>query len=134
MAYRDMLVSALVESGKFSKAELLGKDANTLNEMLSNLFPKKRKKNNRKPEIRKRIYLAIIQNWQCYWCKQECREESGHPNTATIEHITPRSKGGSNEMDNLAMACYNCNNRRGNEDWFKFLVFSCSPSQASEKT
>lgn len=32
----------------------------------------------------------------------------------TIDHILPRSVGGSDNVDNLALACRNCNERRGN--------------------
>ena len=31
----------------------------------------------------------------------------------TIDHIRPQSVGGSDEPDNLALACRNCNERRG---------------------
>jgi hypothetical protein len=32
------------------------------------------------------------------------------PDPFSIEHIIPRSKGGSNDLDNLAVACQGCNN------------------------
>lgn len=32
----------------------------------------------------------------------------------TIDHILPQSAGGSDEPDNLALACRNCNERRSN--------------------
>ena len=32
----------------------------------------------------------------------------------TIDHVQPQSAGGSDEVDNLALACRNCNERRGN--------------------
>jgi hypothetical protein len=32
----------------------------------------------------------------------------------TIDHVRPQSAGGSDEADNLAFACRNCNERRGN--------------------
>jgi 5-methylcytosine-specific restriction endonuclease McrA len=33
---------------------------------------------------------------------------------ATIDHIIPRSKGGSDDLSNLRLACWECNRRRGN--------------------
>ena len=32
---------------------------------------------------------------------------------ATFEHVVPRALGGSNLIGNLAISCYDCNNRRG---------------------
>lgn len=34
------------------------------------------------------------------------------PDPFSIEHIVPRSKGGSNDLDNLAIACQGCNNSK----------------------
>ena len=34
----------------------------------------------------------------------------------TIDHVRPQSAGGSDEADNLALACRNCNERRGNRE------------------
>ena len=31
---------------------------------------------------------------------------------STLDHIKPKSKGGSDELDNLAMACDACNNAK----------------------
>jgi len=38
-----------------------------------------------------------------------------------IEHIQPRSKGGSNRVSNLCLACTHCNQRKGNQDIKDFL-------------
>jgi hypothetical protein len=63
--------------------------------------------------IHMRCTLAEAQNWKCCWCGTHCIPEPGHSNSATIEHVTPRSLGGSDEWENLAMACAHCNHRRG---------------------
>lgn len=33
---------------------------------------------------------------------------------ATIDHVIPRCKNGSDKESNLVVACYNCNNKKGN--------------------
>ena len=33
-------------------------------------------------------------------------------NTVTIDHIISLSDGGTNELDNLKVCCYECNNRK----------------------
>lgn len=38
-----------------------------------------------------------------------------------IEHIKPRSKGGSNRVSNLCLACTSCNQKKGNQDIKDFL-------------
>lgn len=36
----------------------------------------------------------------------------------TVEHIIPLVRGGTNDLCNLALACYGCNNERGDSlDW-----------------
>ncbi|WP_442942665.1 HNH endonuclease [Nostoc sp.] len=44
----------------------------------------------------------------CFWCSCDLT-----PLTITIDHYIPLSKGGSNELKNLRLACLPCNQRRG---------------------
>lgn len=39
----------------------------------------------------------------------------------TIDHKTPRSKGGTNDINNLAICCYECNQKKGNKIGFSNL-------------
>lgn len=52
----------------------------------------------------------------CHWCQQHMRFEQGFMNSATIEHMIPQSRGGSNERWNLVIACYRCNSVRADKD------------------
>jgi hypothetical protein len=76
----------------------------------------------------KKVYLrnrlAEAQNWKCCWCGCETVPESSKRNSATIEHVIPRSKGGSNDPENLAMSCARCNQHRGTIDADEFMVAS----------
>lgn len=38
----------------------------------------------------------------------------GHPQKATIDHVIPLSRGGSNRQENLQLACERCNNQKAN--------------------
>lgn len=49
----------------------------------------------------------------------------------TIEHIIPKSKGGTNHYDNLALACFKCNMYRGNIDLELFMDWYRSWTQHS---
>ena len=37
------------------------------------------------------------------------------PTSRTVDHITPISRGGKHDLDNLAFACRKCNLRKGNK-------------------
>jgi 5-methylcytosine-specific restriction endonuclease McrA len=47
----------------------------------------------------------------CEYCHSPERSSS---DTFTIDHLIPKSFGGSDELDNLALACRRCNERRYN--------------------
>jgi hypothetical protein len=72
----------------------------------------------KKPSKRtcRRVRVAERYGWRCWWCSQRIRERMGWQNSATIEHLVPRSQGGSNEIWNLVAACHRCNLARGTED------------------
>ena len=44
--------------------------------------------------------------------KNTCRI-CGSTNNLTIDHITPISQGGGNDMDNLQVLCGSCNSKKG---------------------
>ena len=46
-------------------------------------------------------------NGCCDYCMSQHKYASS---TFSIEHIHPISKGGSNELENLTLACQGCNN------------------------
>lgn len=70
----------------------------------------------------RRIKLANRNQWRCYWCNHGMRPEFGFQNSATIEHLLPRSQGGSNKVDNLQSACARCNRTRGIQDHDEFML------------
>lgn len=53
-------------------------------------------------ELRRSLYVR--DGWQCAYCGDEVTAEN-----ATLDHVVPRSKGGSNAADNLVTACLTCN-------------------------
>jgi 5-methylcytosine-specific restriction endonuclease McrA len=76
-----------------------------------------------------RTRLAEAQNWKCCFCGCYMHEVHGKRNSVTVEHVIPKSKGGTNEWENLAASCYACNNNRGTKDAEKFR-----PSPPAEKS
>jgi len=44
----------------------------------------------------------------CVYC-----DETLPPEKLTIDHVVPRSRGGSNRQTNMVLACYRCNHAKG---------------------
>lgn len=67
-------------------------------------------------EHRKRIF-----GHRCAYCGQK-------PKHLTIDHVIPKSHGGSDEPRNLVPACLSCNGKKKNLDlwdWYKYQSFFC---------
>ena len=95
--------------------------------------------------IRSKAYKAYCDGrWQIsdlYQQQIEKLQQSNHacaycgtvfnfPTEATVDHIFPRSKGGTNEMENIVFACKTCNSSKGDRDMFGWYVehFETFPS------
>jgi len=57
---------------------------------------------------RKNIFLRDRNT--CQYCGYRSRD----PKKLTIDHVTPKSKGGDNGWTNLVCACSKCNSKKGN--------------------
>ncbi len=64
-----------------------------------------------------RTTAAGVELWvgKCLHCGAHLSVSlAGDPlGSATIEHIRPRSQGGTDDLENLALACARCNNQKG---------------------
>jgi hypothetical protein len=50
-----------------------------------------------------------------HYCCEYCISQTKYSSvTFSIEHTFPRSKGGTNDLENLAIACQSCNNAKYN--------------------
>lgn len=90
---------------------------------------------------RKLLRCSEQQNHRCCYCGRL----TWHPSygetgpkrlMATLEHICTRSEGGSDNMRNLAMACYRCNNERSDHfDAVEFyeMVVGLRPRRSANK-
>lgn len=52
--------------------------------------------------------ILLRDNYQCQYCGVHC-----HPNSVTIDHVIPRSKGGKTQWNNVVAACASCNRKKG---------------------
>jgi 5-methylcytosine-specific restriction endonuclease McrA len=68
-------------------------------------------------------------DYTCQYCQKKLCHQS-----ATIDHIIPRSKGGQTTFDNTVTSCFRCNNKKGqrllNQTNFKLANRPEAPSKA----
>lgn len=72
---------------------------------------------NRGERRRLRTQLWEAQGGLCCWCDRMMNRQPGsdaHPEplNVTLEHLTPRNLGGTDAIENLAAACFECNQNR----------------------
>ena len=63
-----------------------------------------------------RNYIFESWNWECAYCGKKLTSD-----TATIDHILPKHKGGHNIRSNMACCCSSCNRAKGSslvENWY----------------
>jgi hypothetical protein len=64
---------------------------------------------------RKRLSILSRDNWRCVFCDGDLTVLR-----ATLDHLLPRSRGGTNDARNLAAACGPCNRRKGDKTLAEF--------------
>lgn len=80
---------------------------------------------NRKNQVR--AMLRGKQHGRCCYCSKTMRRATGPgriPNDAeTVEHLRRKVDGGTDDLDNLALACHECNYGRGLTDWLTYTSY-----------
>ena len=64
------------------------------------------------PDAGTRRFVAKRAGYRCEYCLTPA---SFVPDSFSTEHITPRSRGGSDDPENLALSCQGCNNRKASK-------------------
>lgn len=72
---------------------------------------------------RKQSLLRVFedQSGRCSYCGVNMTLSLGQPNTATRDHVVPRSAGGPTEAWNIVAACSCCNSRKGDKPLVEWL-------------
>ncbi|NTV45830.1 MAG: HNH endonuclease [Chlorobiales bacterium] len=65
--------------------------------------------------IRAGLWWSVLarDNWKCRSCGRSAKENGI---TLEVDHIIPRSKGGTNDISNLQTLCKKCNIGKSNKD------------------
>lgn len=79
---------------------------------------------------RRRFRQSIKDAWGCCaYCGRSHDEDSGEPLHMTLDHVRPRSNGGSTLRSNLVPACRRCNAEKGSvlqwRTWYATQPFYC---------
>jgi hypothetical protein len=61
------------------------------------------------------LYDAARRGWRCWYCGKDLDKT-----TCTADHLTPKSRGGKPDAENVRAACANCNIRKGNRTEAEF--------------
>ncbi len=70
--------------------------------------PKQKRMNSKKNKQAKNKLLDRFGS-VCFWCEKPLSKAE-----LTVDHLIPLSQGGSNNLENLRLACLCCNKKRGN--------------------
>lgn len=73
-----------------------------------------------------RNYLLEKHGRKCFYCGKTV---SGFE----VEHMRPKSKGGSNRIDNLTLSCHDCNEKKGTLTAEEFIQQTLSAKKAAVK-
>ena len=62
---------------------------------------------------------------RCHYCRLTTVKDlpHSHPRKATIDHKTPRSRGGGWSLDNLVISCDRCNGEKGDMPYEMYLWY-----------
>jgi hypothetical protein len=66
--------------------------------------------------------LLKLFNGQCAYCQRPCLEDGGW-GTPTLDHSTPRTRGGPRFGPNAVLSCAACNHLKGDMTAFEFKHF-----------
>lgn len=81
----------------------------------------------RKKRIKEKFYS--LGHSRCHYCCRQLNYSSGFRNSATVEHIIPKSKGGTLALKNCLVVCAECNTKRADKDFIGFVTGSKFPRQ-----
>lgn len=77
---------------------------------------------------KQRNYLERKQALRCYYCQCKLQPQYFTYNDksrrkGSIDHMIPVSRGGTHDLDNLCLACVNCNQLKGDMTDKEFFVY-----------
>lgn len=69
--------------------------------------------------------LLIKQGFKCKYCGHPIAQARGRDKkvyrVSTLDHVIPKSKGGTNCKENIVAACVNCNSLKGEDSVYELM-------------
>jgi 5-methylcytosine-specific restriction endonuclease McrA len=76
----------------------------------------------------KRWRLVVRGGYKCFYCKGALAAREGCSNSATRDHVVPRSRGGGGG-ENVVVACWRCNQVKGDMTAEEFRAMYPTPDR-----
>lgn len=89
-------------------------------DMTQREYSERQRKKLSKKRMRRRLWKI---DPKCHWCGVETLFNVKHEQRkdfATVDHVFPLAAGGTNDIENLTIACRECNNHRGDGEDYQF--------------
>lgn len=86
-----------------------------------------------KVKIGRKMQGAVIQRWgyYCWYCGRDLTADNGTKARVTIDHQTPRSRGGLTQLGNLVPACASCNAQKRSRTVEEYRAWLCKSNRAA---
>src|SRR5438270_449968 len=68
----------------------------------------------------KRTAIYIRDGFECVYCGKSLK--GSEPREVTLDHLLPRTSGGTHEATNLVTACLRCNSSRQDKPWMDYAT------------
>ena len=76
--------------------------------------------------------ILMQKSKKCHYCGVQCHSrDPRHKHYGTVDHRIPKSRGGTGHIDNLVLACLDCNQRKGALMPTEFPVFAAKLTQSN---
>jgi hypothetical protein len=66
---------------------------------------------------KRKILVMLKLGFRCHYCGLDFLQSPEHFHLSSVDHVIPRSKGGSDSLDNLVSACSLCNFLKGSRGY-----------------